>query len=95
MADQELNETLLTNGSTSPFLPDTFIQFAWDSTCLGLFKSCPRLYQYTMIDGYVGKGESIHLRFGQEYHQALQDYDIARAEGIDIVTGKQIGRAHV
>jgi len=83
MADQELNETLLTHGSTSPFLPDTFIQFAWDSTCLGLIKTCPRLYQYTMIDGYVGKGESIHLRFGQEYHQALQDYDIARAEGID------------
>ena len=83
MADQELNETLLTHGSTSPSLPDTFIQFAWDSTCLGLIKTCPRLYQYTMIDGYVGKGESIHLRFGQEYHQALQDYDIARAEGID------------
>ena len=83
MPDQTLDETLLTHGSTSPFLPDTFIQFAWDSTCLGLIKTCPRLYQYTMIDGYVGKGESIHLRFGQEYHQALQDYDIARAEGID------------
>ena len=27
MADQELNETLLTHGSTSPFLPDTFIQY--------------------------------------------------------------------
>ena len=82
MSDQILDETLLTHGSTSPFLPDTFIQFAWDSTCLGLIKTCPRLYQYTMIDGYVAKGESIHLRFGQEYHQALQDYDIARAEGI-------------
>jgi len=35
-----------------------------------------------MIDGYVAKGESIHLRFGIEYHQALQDYDIARATGI-------------
>jgi len=83
MADQTLDETLLTHGSTSPFLPDTFIQFAWDSTCLGMIKTCPRLYQYTMIDGYVAKGESIHLRFGIEYHQALQDYDIARAEGID------------
>ena len=82
MPDQILDETLLTHGSTSPFLPDTFIQFAWDSTCLGLIKTCPRLYQYTMIDGYVAKGESIHLRFGIEYHQALQDYDIARAEGI-------------
>ena len=81
MTDQTLDETLLTVGSASPFLPGTHIQFAWDSTCLGLIKSCPRLYQYTMIDGYVAKGESIHLRFGIEYHQALQDYDIARAEG--------------
>ena len=81
MPDQTLDETLLTVGSASPFLPDTHIQFAWDSTCLGLIKTCPRLYQYTMIDGYVAKGESIHLRFGIEYHQALQDYDIARAEG--------------
>ena len=81
MTDQTLDETLLTVGSASPFLPDTHIQFAWDSTCLGLIKTCPRLYQYTMIDGYVAKGESIHLRFGIEYHQALQDYDIARAEG--------------
>lgn len=27
MADQTLDETLLTHGSTSPFLPDTFIQY--------------------------------------------------------------------
>ena len=82
MSDQQINENLLTKGDDSPFLPGTYIQYAYDSTTLGLLKTCPRLYQYTMIDGYVGKGESIHLRFGQEYHQALQDYDIARAEGI-------------
>lgn len=82
MSDQTLDESLLTVGSASPFLPGTNIQFAWDSTCLGLIKTCPRLYQYTMIDGYVGRGESIHLRFGIEYHQTLQDYDIARATGI-------------
>ena len=82
MADQTLDETLLTKGDDSPFLPGTYIQYAYDSTTLGLLKTCPRLYQYTMIDGYVAKGESIHLRFGIEYHQALQDYDIARAEGI-------------
>lgn len=65
----------------SPFLPGTNIQFAWDSTSLGLIKTCPRLYQYTMIDGYIPKDESVHLRFGQEYHQAIQEYDIARAQG--------------
>ncbi len=62
----------------SCFLPGTNIQFAWDSTSLGLLKQCPRLYQYTMIDGWTGRDENIHLYFGQEYHQALQEYDIAR-----------------
>lgn len=66
----------------SPFLPGTQIQFAWDSTCLGLIKTCPRLYQYTIIEGWTTAGESIHLRFGQEYHAALQEYEIARAEGL-------------
>lgn len=67
----------------SPFLPGTKIQFAWDSTSLGYIKGCPRLYQYVMIDGWQGKTESLHLRFGIEYHLALQDYDIFRANDID------------
>jgi hypothetical protein len=63
----------------SPFLPNTFIQYAWDSTSLGYMKTCPRLYQYQMIEGYAPKGESIHLRFGIEYHKALEDYERGRA----------------
>lgn len=66
----------------SPFLPGTNIQYAWDSSSLGYLKSCPRLYQYTMIDGWSAKEESVHLRFGGEYHQALHDYDLSRAAGI-------------
>lgn len=65
----------------SPFLPDTSIQFAWDSTSLGYLKTCPRMYQYIMLDGWGSRDESIHLRFGIEYHSALQDYAIARAQG--------------
>lgn len=65
----------------SPFLPNTNIMYAWDSTCLGLLKTCPRLYKYTIIDGWGSRDESIHLRFGIEYHSALQDYAIARAKG--------------
>lgn len=65
----------------SPFLPGTKIQFALDSTSLGYMKTCPRLYQYIMLDGWSPKDESVHLRFGSEYHQAIQEYDIARAEG--------------
>jgi hypothetical protein len=70
-------------GVRSPFLPGTSIQFAWNSTCLGLLKTCPRLYQYTVIEGWGSRDESIHLRFGIEYHSALQDYAIARAAGTD------------
>lgn len=67
----------------SPFLPGTKVEFAWDSTSLGMLKTCPRLYQYTMIDGWSSRDTSIHLRFGIEYHRALQDYDLSRASGID------------
>ena len=67
----------------SPFLPGTTIQYAWDSTSLGYLKTCPRLYQYIILEGWTSKSESIHLRFGQEYHQALQEYEISRANGVD------------
>lgn len=50
----------------SPFLPGTKIQYAWDSTSIGYLKTCPRLYQYTIIEGWQSKGESLHLRFGSE-----------------------------
>lgn len=59
----------------SPFLPGTHIQYAWDSTSLGWLKTCPRLYQYHMIDGWSHLETPIHLRFGIEYHQALHDYE--------------------
>lgn len=76
-----LEEVETREPTQSCFLPDTKMQFAWDSTSLGYLKSCARLYQYTMLDGYQPKGESVHLRFGSEYHEALQDYDIAKASG--------------
>ncbi len=64
----------------SPFLPGTNVQYAWDSTCIGLMKTCPKLYYYTIIEGYRPKDENIHLRFGGEFHQALWDYDMAMAD---------------
>lgn len=67
----------------SCFLPGTNVQFAWDSTSLGYLKTCPRLYYYHMIEGWTNVDESVHLRFGIEYHRALQDYDMSRASGID------------
>lgn len=81
--ERTISEIDRTAPAPSPFLPGTKVQFAWDSTSLGLLKTCPRLYQYTMIDGWGSRDESIHLRFGIEYHKALEDYDRMRAEGVD------------
>lgn len=69
--------------SLSPFLPGTKVQFAWDSTSLGWLKTCPRLYQYSMIEGWRSRGQSVHLDFGQFYHHALELYDRHRATGVD------------
>ncbi len=66
----------------SPFLPNTQIRYAWDSTCLGAFKTCPRLYQYLYLDGWSAREESVHLRFGSEYHTALEQYDASRNNGV-------------
>ena len=65
--------------SPSPFLPGTKVQFAWDSTSLGWLKTCPRLYEYQMIEGWRPRGSGVHLVFGQHYHSALECYDKYRA----------------
>jgi len=77
-----VDESLLMIGTISPFLPGTQIQFAWDSTSIGYLKTCPRLYQYTMLEGWSPKSESIHLAFGTAYHSALESYARSRANGV-------------
>lgn len=57
------------------------LQLAWDSTSLGALKRCPRYYEYNIIKGYTSKLESVHLRFGSEYNNALVTYHKARAAG--------------
>lgn len=64
----------------SPFLEGTAIQYAWDSTCLGWLKRCPRLYQLSMIEGWRPKDENVHLTFGIRYTNALEYYHKLRAE---------------
>lgn len=65
----------------SPFLDGTSIQYAWDATSLDALKKCPRYYQYTLVDNWKGKGDNIHLRFGIEVHQAIEDFEHAKAAG--------------
>lgn len=73
--------TVNTAFSTTPGFEK--LQTAWDSTCLGLLKECPRKYQFTIIEGYQGRGSNVHLHFGICYHSALEHYDKQRALGQD------------
>lgn len=67
----------------TPFIPGTQIQWAWDSTSLGWLKECPRKYYYHMIEGWSGRGESIHLEYGILYHAALEEYEGHRFQGLN------------
>lgn len=66
----------------SPFLPNSNVQYAFDSTSLEDLKRCARLYYYTMIEGWRPKNESVHLRFGDELHQTLRHYESERATNV-------------
>lgn len=65
------------------------LQVAWDSTSLGLFKSCPRKYHLSLMaaahngetQGYETKRSSVHLVFGLHMHAAREQYDKGRAIG--------------
>lgn len=50
------------------------LQETWDSTSLGLLKTCPKKYELTMIHDYVPKGKSIHLEYGAIAHSAREHY---------------------
>jgi hypothetical protein len=63
----------------SPFLEGTRIQYAWDSTSLSWLKACPRQYYYNMIEGWLPKGQSDDITFGQIYHSCLEYYDKIKA----------------
>lgn len=51
------------------------VQFAWDSTSLSDFKTCPRKYQLSIIQGWSGKGINPHLHFGTLFHYGLELID--------------------
>lgn len=54
------------------FIPNTQFQFVWDSTSLGLAKTCLRKYYYSMVLGYRPKAEAIPLTYGVLYHKGIE-----------------------
>lgn len=59
------------------------VQFAWDSTSLKNWDTCPRYYYYTNILGWKPKRENDHIRFGKHYATALEHYHKHLFEGAD------------
>jgi hypothetical protein len=66
--------------SPSPF-DSTGAQYAFDSTSLGWAETCPRMYQYYMIEGWTRLHGNVHLEFGGLYATALERFHKAMAIG--------------
>jgi CRISPR/Cas system-associated exonuclease Cas4 (RecB family) len=49
-------------------------QFAWDSTSISNFVTCPRKYLYSQLEGWQSTTRSVHLIFGGHYASALEMY---------------------
>lgn len=61
--------------AASPFTPGSpGVQYAWDSTSLGLLKECAWKYWATVIMGYRSKHEAITLNFGIAVHECLERF---------------------
>ncbi len=48
------------------------VQTVWDSTSLKRADTCPRKYQYEMIEGWTSPYHSVHLWFGSIYASSLE-----------------------
>lgn len=60
---------------------NTRLQTSWDSTSLSELKTCARKYYYSIVLGIEPRQRSFHLVFGILYHEALEAYDLDRANG--------------
>lgn len=56
-------------------------QYAWDSTSLSAFATCPRKYFYSNLQGWASELRSVHLIFGGHYATALEHFHKHRAAG--------------
>lgn len=59
------------------------IQFAWDSTSIGLYKTCPKKYYYSIVCGYEPRTMAPPLAFGIALHSVMEAWHKLIASGID------------
>jgi hypothetical protein len=69
------------NSSFSTTVPG--LQIAWDSTSLGLLKSCPWKYYLAMIEGWESRRRATPLTYGIWFHEAAELYHKLRAQEHD------------
>lgn len=50
------------------------LQLQVNSSSLGPFKTCPRKYYYSIVEGWVSQRKSIHLTFGALVHKGIELY---------------------
>ena len=70
----------------------TGAQYAFDSTSLSWSETCPRLYQYMMIEGWQRLHGNVHLEFGGLYASALEHFHkhLALGDSRDVALDKVI-----
>lgn len=66
----------------SPF-DDKGIQWAWNSSSIGLAETCLRKYQLRVLKGWSPSGLQVHLWFGGHYATAIERYHKLLATGMD------------
>ena len=59
------------------------IQFAWDNTSIGLYKTCPRKYYYSIVCGYEPRTMAPALSFGIAIHSIFENWHKQIASGTD------------
>lgn len=59
------------------------IMFAWDSTSIGLFKTCPRKFYYSVVMGYEPATMAPPLAFGIALHSVMDTWHKLLAANID------------
>ena len=59
------------------------VQFAWDSTSIGWFKTCPRKYHFHMNQGWSHKVAPPPLAFGIYVHRLFQTWHQLLASGME------------
>lgn len=59
------------------------VQYAWDATSLKMAETCPRYYQYSMMECWTPAMKSTHLIFGGHYAKALERFYKYLAQNMD------------